>query len=63
MAIFVTKWIHAKPSSVPVNLCQKGRAPNFHVLLSSQKHVKLLQPCRLQTGFGGLDSLTLGNAY
>lgn len=35
----------------------------FHVLLSSQKYVKLLQPCRLQTGFGGLDSLTLGNAY
>lgn len=35
----------------------------FHVLLSSQKYVKLLQPCRLQDVFGGCDSLTLGNAY
>lgn len=63
MAIFVTKRIHAKPSSVPVNLCQKGSASNFSCPTGSQKYVKLLQPCRLEAGFGGWDSLTLGNAY
>lgn len=35
----------------------------FHDPLSSQEYVKLSQPCRLQTFFGGLDSLTLCDVY
>jgi len=62
MAIFVTKWILAKPSSVPVNLCQEDRTPNFSWSIEFQEYVKLTA---LQTSnfFGGLDSLTLCDAY
>lgn len=63
MAIFVTKWIHAKPSSVPVNLCQKGRATNFSCPTEFRKVCKTFTALQTSGSFCGLDSLTLGNAY